>query len=113
MRPVGEALEHFCQPGECGWPGEEVARIQKQDPLAGGEPDSLIHGIVDPGIGFRDRAVDGRFMPADDVEGAIGGGAVDDEVFDGGIVLAGDAEHGLLQIRRCIADDGDDRYQRD
>lgn len=50
------------------------------------------------------------FVFFDDVEGAVGGTAVDNDVFDVVVGLVDDAEDGFFEVFFAVVDDGDDGY---
>ena len=112
LKPVGrpvihstsrEIAEDAADDGEAA--GVEL--IGGGDPahdFAGGAGESFIKGVVHALIGFGEPAGDLRFVFADDVDGAVGGTAVDDEVFEIGIVLGEDRVNRLLDVLGGVVD---------
>lgn len=95
-----------------------VAGVEHVDEAAAREAHAFVHGVVNAGVGFGDpaeAAVEARFEFAQQGGGGIGGGAVDDEVFElsGGEGLREDALRGFAERVAGVAahrDDGDERF---
>ena len=75
--------------------------------FAGGAGEAFIERVVHAFVGLADPRGDLRFVFTNHVEGAVGGGAVDDEVFEVGIVLE-DGLDGLLDVFDGVEDRGDE-----
>jgi len=110
VEPGGAAGDpfHFGEIAEDGADDGKAAGVELVgggDPahdFAGGAGESFIEGVVHALIGFGEPAGDLRFVFANDVEGAVGGSAIDDEVFEIGIILGEDRLDGLLDVFRGV-----------
>ena len=95
-----------------GFVDQIVVRVKKQDQLAAGQGEALVHGIGDALIGLRYPFGNLFGVLLDNPEGAVRGGAVDDDVFDLRIALRDHAPDCLLEVSLGIAADGDHRDRR-
>ena len=93
--------------------GVEIIGVQDADDIARGHGKALVHGIVDALVGFTDIAhasLETRLILADQIQGAILRGPVDDDVL---IILTGlaeDALHGVTEGALTVIGGGDDGY---
>ncbi len=104
---------------ECGKVGndvfidEHVVGVHKEDPLAGGQPDALVHCIVEPLVGFAYNPAcrfDAFPVAVDDRHRPVFAGSVDDQVLQIAIGLSPHRQDGLFHDITGIVADRDDRY---
>jgi hypothetical protein len=76
--------------------------------FAGGAGEAFVEGVVHAVVRLADPAGDLRRVFADDVQGAVGGAAVDDEVFEVGVILREDGLDGLLEVFGGVEDGGNE-----
>jgi hypothetical protein len=72
-----------------------VARVQAEHDLAGCEGDSSIQGLVHPRVARRHHLGDVSSLALNDLQRVVGRGAIDDDVFDVGVVLRPDRPKGV------------------
>ena len=92
---LGEVAKDGADHGEAAG----VEHIGGGDPahdFAGGAGETFVEGVVHAVVRFGDPAGELGLVFTDDVEGAVGGTAVDDEVFEIGVVLREDGLDGLF-----------------
>lgn len=95
---------------------ETVAGIEKQQIVARGKGDAFVHGVIDTAVGFADEAGDDmtiagsrRAVAFDNLLGAIGGSAIDDDALNIRECLAEHAPQGVGDGGGGVVGDGDDR----
>ena len=97
--------------------GQQVASVEKAHVVARGEPQSLVHGVVEPIVGLRlshhhmTAAVLLRLPPivVHQPHGVIGRRPIDDDMLDGLKLLGEHAVEGWLEHLSGVIGDGDDR----
>jgi len=72
----------------------------------------LVHGIIDPVVGFTGPEREPVRISSDDLDSPVGGSAVDDDVFDVRIPLIENAPDRLLDDVPAIPNDGNDADKR-
>ncbi len=87
---------------------EAVAGIEEAHVVARGQCQSLVHGVVQAVVGLADEACHAFLVAADDAEGLVGGGTVDDDVFHVVVGLRDDALQGVFDGGFGVVADGDD-----
>jgi hypothetical protein len=87
-----------------------VSAVHEINPFSRSLIDSLVHRVVNPLVGFANPISNILFIFFDNINGIVGGAAVDNYVLDVFIRLADDAEHGLLQSGGAVVNYGDDGY---
>jgi hypothetical protein len=88
----------------------EVVAVEPGEDVAGGCVEALGNRIVEVAVGPLNQAADVLGVALENAWGIVGGTAIDDDVFEVGVVLTGDAEEGLFEKGCAVevgCDDGD------
>ena len=101
---VFQALRHLLQDGIIQ---QIVIRPQEQEPVPLGDPERLVHRVVDPFVGLADQG-DAVPVTPQDVQGAVRTRPVDDDIFDLRVSLSEHGKDRPLEGGLRIAADGDD-----
>lgn len=108
----GAAGEQNGGEGEDFGSGEVVVGPEEEEPLAAGDGDGAVHGVVNAGVGGAGKVGELRAVPFEPGEGAIGGGAVDNDDLRCEVALLPDAGEGGGEARAGIFADDDDADER-
>ena len=108
MVELASAKAFFYQCQSAGAVG--VPRVDEADHVAGCPGDAFVHRVVDAAVRLAHEGGETVAARFDFPDRAVGGGAVDDDVFKIGESLIQHGIHGLPDLGRIVADNGDDRY---
>ena len=83
-----------------------VAGIDHADHIAGRPGDSLVHRVVQAPVRFADELRDPVPEGTDHVDGAVGGGAVDHDIFQLRVILVQHGADRFGYVLHIVADHG-------
>ena len=101
-------LDEFFDLSQYGGVCKCIAAVHEVDPLSFGHSDAAVHGIIDPPVGFADEFRDGTSVMVDDLQGAVGGTSVHDDILYIGTGLSQDALNGFLDGVGIVVNNGND-----
>lgn len=92
---------------------EAVVGAEEENPFAGGAGDTLVHGVVNAGVGLGDEDGEAGALRLEPLARAVGGGTVDDDDLGGDMELLPDAgERGGETGAGVFADENDAEGRR-
>lgn len=92
--------------------GEAIVGAKEEEPLATRDGDGAVHGIVYAGVGGAGKMGEARAVSFKPGDGAVGGGAVDDDDLGAEVVLIPDAGESGGEARAGVFADDDDADER-
>src|SRR5262249_7087906 len=88
---------------------KDIGRGNPAHDFAGGAGKAFVDGVIHAVVRLTDPAGQMGFIFANDVNSAVGGAAVDNEVFEIRVVLCKDGEKRLLDVLGRVEGGGDER----
>ena len=89
--------------------GIDVVGIEDTNDVAGGQGQAFVEGVVHTAIGFGDKVGNAIAVGVDDMDSTVGGGTIDKNVFDLGIILTQDRFNRVLNSSNTIVNYSNDR----